>query len=73
MGAKSLLPCQMIFPLHSPCSNVHYDCTQLRLGNQLDITQLVPEVSDANVNSLELVTSQRGIWIPPEHAAMCLK
>ena len=43
-----------------------------KLANQPDATSLVPVVDDTIVETLELVTIQRAMWIPNRYAALYL-
>ena len=45
---------------------------QRELAHQLDVSQLVVEVSDANLEDLEMIITRRGMWIPNQYAKLCL-
>jgi len=45
---------------------------QGEVGNEPDLEQLIPEISDANFEDLELITARNAMWIPNQYAVLLL-
>jgi len=48
------------------------NCIQGKVGNEPDLEQLIPEISDANLEDLELVKTRNAMWIPNQYAVLLL-
>ena len=40
--------------------------------NEPDLEQLIPEISDANLENLELITTRNAMWIPNQYVVLLL-
>jgi len=45
---------------------------QGEVGNKPDLEQLIPEISDANLEDLELIKTRNAMWIPNQYAVLLL-
>ena len=46
---------------------------QLELGNNPDLEQIIPEVTEANIEDLDLITTRCGMWIPYQYAVLVME
>ena len=65
------LPADM-FSIGDPVQTFMPNRIQDEVGNDPDLEQLVPEIVNANLEDLELLTSHRSVWIPNQYAALCM-
>jgi len=46
---------------------------QLELGNDPDLEQIIPEITEANIEDLDLITNRYGMWIPYQYAVLVME
>jgi len=61
-----------MFSIGDPVQSFVPNRIQDEIGNDPDLQQLVPEIVNANLEDLELLTSRRSVWIPNQYAALCM-
>ena len=61
-----------MFAIGPPVQTFMPNRIQGEVGNNPDLEQLVPEIVEANLQDLELVTTRRSMWIPNHYVALLL-
>jgi len=46
---------------------------QMELGNDPDLAQIIPDITDANFDDLELLNTRYSMWIPSQYAVLVME
>ena len=64
---------EKLFDMGVPVQTYLATRIQMELGNDPDLEQIIPEITDANVKDLELITTRYGMWIPNQYAVLVME